>query len=164
MQRFQQQAVTTGPYRAKVLLAPHRQLPESCLFRIAQGVAHHAIGVFGQFIGGHNVVGLVEIKRGNFTSAYELYQFECLLGFELDGVDLVLFEQEVFIVSYLVTLHDLGGIHRPDAGHRLFVFHPLARGAVDLAEGHARARLGGRMNLHRDRYEGQPKLPFPQCT
>ena len=64
----------------------------------------------------------------------------------------------------LIALDDLVAVDRADARHDLLIFDALARRLVDLVELDLRAALGRRIDLHRDRHQGEPDLPSPNWT
>ena len=64
----------------------------------------------------------------------ELDEVERLAALELDAFDLFGVEQDVMALRHLVALDDLVAVDRPDAGHDLLIFDPLAGRLVDLVE------------------------------
>ena len=164
MERFQQQAVTARFDRGQIFLAAHGDLTQPHLLRSAQGVANHAVCVLGQIVGGHKVVGSVEVDRRNLATTDKLDQFECLLRLQFDRIDLVRLQQDVFAVVHLVPFDNVVGIHRTDAGDRLFVTDTLSRGFVDLAKRNSRSRVAGGIKFNRNRDQRQPQLSFPKRT
>ena len=85
-------------------------------------------------VGGDDVIGLLEEARVDLVAADELDEVDRALALELDGVELVIVERDVFVLVDLEALDDVGGVDLADAGGDLEVADALARGLVDLVQ------------------------------
>src|SRR3546814_983456 len=100
-------------------LALHDALPilaEPDLSGPLERIAQHDERFLGEIVGGHHEIGLFVIEHVDLVRVDELRQLERLLRFELDRVDLVLVEQDIFALLVFISFHDLVGIDRADAG------------------------------------------------
>lgn len=99
----------------------------------------------------------MEPDRIDFPLLDELDDIQRLFRLELDGLDLVGFEQHIFSALQLEALHDLVGVHGADTWYHPLVADALARGLVDLVEGDARAAVGRGIELDRHRNQRDPQ-------
>src|SRR5690606_12598181 len=137
------------------------QLPEADLAGLAQRVADDAKCFLGEFISGRDEIRRVEVKRRNLCLIDELYQFEGLAGFELDGVDLFVAEEDIVALLVLEALPDVVAILRTHHSDYLLVADRLAGGFVNQTETGFGARLGGGVDFDRNGNQRQPELAFP---
>ena len=85
--------------------------------------------LFGKIVGGHDIIGLLEIDFVDVPRFDELGEFERLLAFELDPLDLVLVEQHIFAFGIFEALDDIVDIDQPDAGHAFSYLMRLPEGS-----------------------------------
>ena len=82
--------------------------------------------------------------------------------FELEIVDLLLVDQDIFALLVFVALGDLLVLDRADAGRDLLVADALAGGLVDLVEGDGALGGGRRVEPDRDVDQGKPQMAGPE--
>ena len=103
--------------------------PSADLLGLAQRLAQHDERLLGEVVGGHDIIGLLEIERVDLVGVDELDELERLLALELDRLDLLVVEQDVVALRHSIALDDLVAVDRADAGDDLLVFDPLAVGS-----------------------------------
>ena len=133
-QRFQHQPAVERLQRDHIFLPAHRELADADLVGGLERVAKHDIGLFRQIVRGDHIIRLLEVHRVDAVVVDELDEVERLAALELHALDLLGIEQDVMALRDLIALDDLVAVDRPDAGHDLFIFDPLAGGLVDLVE------------------------------
>jgi hypothetical protein len=99
MQRLEQHALAAGLDGDEVFLAAQRQLPEPDLPGFPHGVAHDTEGVLGKVVCRGQEVRCVVVERRDLAFVDELDEIERLFGLELDRVELLVIEQDVFASS-----------------------------------------------------------------
>ena len=160
-QRLQHHAAAARLEADDIFLAAHGELADADLLRPPQRLAQDDEGLLGKVVGRHDIIGLVEIDRVDVAQVDELAEVERLAALQLDALDLLVLEQDIFALRHLIALDDLVAVDRADARHHLLIFDPLARRLVDLVEGDGRAALGRGIDLDRDRDQPDPDLSAP---
>ena len=84
-QRLQQHAAAARLERDDIFLPAHRELADADLLRRPQRIAKHDERLFGEVVGGHDEIGLVEIHRVDVVHVDELDEVERLAALELDA-------------------------------------------------------------------------------
>src|SRR4029079_16576013 len=92
----------------------------------------------------------------------ETRELDGLLGFELELVDLLGIDQDVFALLVFVALDDLLVLHRTDARSDLLIANALARRLVDLVQRDASLGAGCRIELDRNVDERKPQMTGPE--
>jgi hypothetical protein len=108
-----------------------------------------------------DVERLVEIDRVDLVLIDELHKVDGALRLELDVVNLLIIEQDVFALLDFIAAHDLVGVDGADTGNDLLVADPLPGRLVDLVERNPGCGLRCREQLDRDRHQSQSDLTRP---
>src|SRR3546814_2602048 len=95
-QRLEHQPTPARLEADDIFAAPERKLAEPDLSGPLERLAQHDERFLGEIVGGHHEIGLFVIEHVDLVRVDELRQLERLLRFELDRVDLVLVEQDIF--------------------------------------------------------------------
>lgn len=98
---LQQKPVAAGSHGAEVFPPAHRELPESDLFRLPQGVPDHPAGILREVVR-QNVMGSVVGEGRYLAGLHELDELEGPFRLEPDRADLHGVEKKEFIVADLV--------------------------------------------------------------
>ena len=115
-QNFEQQPLPAGLERDDVALAAQNKIADADLVRLVQRLQHDGVAFFGGVAVGKEVIGLLEIAGVDCRRLDEAHELDGLLALELQLVDLLLVEQDVFALLVLVALDDVLVLDRADAG------------------------------------------------
>jgi len=120
------------------------------------------VALVGHVPVGHQVVRRFEKARVDGILVDETRELDGLLGFELELVDLLGVDQDVFALLVFVALDDLLVLDGPDARSDFLVADALARRLVDLVQCDASLRAGRRVELDRNVDERKPQMTGPE--
>src|SRR3546814_2632894 len=101
-QRLEHQPTPARLEADDIFAAPERKLAEPDLSGPLERLAQHDERFLGEIVGGHHEIGLFVIEHVDLVRVDELRQLERLLRFELDRVDLVLVEQDIFALLVFI--------------------------------------------------------------
>ena len=88
---------------------------------LLERVADDDESFLGEVVGGRDIIRLVVIDGVDVGQLDELGELQRLAALQLDLLDLLGVEQDIFALGDLIALEDLVAIDRSDARHHLFV-------------------------------------------
>jgi hypothetical protein len=163
-QHLEDQALAQRLDGDDVAVAAQDELADADLAGVLQRLLDDDVAFVGKLAVGQEVIGRLVIAVVDRILVDEANELDGLLRLELQIVDLLGIDQDIFALLVFVALDDLLVLDGADARRDLLVADALTGRLVDLVQLDALLRAGCWVELDRDVDERKPQMAGPECA